>query len=311
MRAPQISTGGYVEPVPVPLEVLPLITPRPDLTRWDGIQLDPVSTPPDVSGLTVDEAVAAMSEWFLVNFEDSVHSTPRNDGEFIYLWGGPYEASDIMHSAFGGLASTQAIDAAVDDIEREGSDWVPNANRVPAPDEPSDEPPDEPLGFDRATLDEADPGDLHDEMLRHVESVEELLAQLPPPKVGIGHNNPPESIEGELLTDADRESVQDAVETLKGQPNVTALSAENSSAAFAAANLLRRVGERLKKVIASSARYAATQADNFITAAVKAAGAAAGAALIGLPIWYGLPDQLIALGHAAMNWLIAVGGTPF
>jgi hypothetical protein len=129
--APLLSTGGEVEPVPVPLRSFPPVTPQPDLTSTAGPQLDPVSPIPDVAGLTHDEAVDVIREWFLSNFEDPTESTPNDDGHFIYLWGGPYDARDEIDSAFNATVSEEIITAAILTVEGEGIDeWAPHENRV-------------------------------------------------------------------------------------------------------------------------------------------------------------------------------------
>jgi hypothetical protein len=62
---------------------------QPDLSAWGGPQLDPPTPPPDLDDLEDDEAVDVIKEWFLSNFDDPAQETPRNDGEFLYISGGP------------------------------------------------------------------------------------------------------------------------------------------------------------------------------------------------------------------------------
>jgi hypothetical protein len=47
---------------------------------YDELQHDPVSRPPDVSEMSREGAIEAIKDWFLVNFEDPVHSTPYMGG---------------------------------------------------------------------------------------------------------------------------------------------------------------------------------------------------------------------------------------
>jgi hypothetical protein len=102
--------------------------------------LGSVSPIPDVTGLDEDEAVDVIKEWFLSNFEDPAQSTPRNDGEFQYIWGGPYDARDEIGNAFSESVPEQIIEAAIRAVEAEGiDDWAPHSNR-PQPD--YDEQPD-------------------------------------------------------------------------------------------------------------------------------------------------------------------------
>jgi hypothetical protein len=59
-------------------------------SAWGGIQLDDPSPPPeDFGGLDVEGAAELIVEWFRRNFERPEESTPRDDGEWVYIWGGP------------------------------------------------------------------------------------------------------------------------------------------------------------------------------------------------------------------------------
>ena len=75
-------------------------------------------------------AVEAMVEWFFTNFEDPAERTPWDEGEYVFIWGGPYYARDELEDAFGGVATERAIAAAVDRIEEEGDLWVPSGSRM-------------------------------------------------------------------------------------------------------------------------------------------------------------------------------------
>jgi hypothetical protein len=78
-RTPTLSKGGAVGPLEVPLEGFRQIDR--DLSRWDEVQLDPLSQPPDLNGLDQEEAVEVIRAWFLANFEDPVHHTPYESTE--------------------------------------------------------------------------------------------------------------------------------------------------------------------------------------------------------------------------------------
>jgi hypothetical protein len=54
--------------------------------------------------------------WFFENFEDPVNSTPWDEGEYVYIWGGPYYASEELDAAFHGQVPTEVIDLAVREI---------------------------------------------------------------------------------------------------------------------------------------------------------------------------------------------------
>jgi hypothetical protein len=61
--------------------------------------------------MSQEDAIEAIKDWFLVNFEDPVHSTPYEsaEGGYIYIWGGPYETRDIVEHFFSDAASEELI----------------------------------------------------------------------------------------------------------------------------------------------------------------------------------------------------------
>ena len=96
----------------------------------DSLDMGPPSPRPDLRGMKHTAAVKAMVEWFLINFEDPAERTPWDEGEYVFIWGGPCYARDELENAFGGVATERAIVAAVDRIEKEGDLWVPSGLRM-------------------------------------------------------------------------------------------------------------------------------------------------------------------------------------
>ena len=112
-----------------------------DTSAWDEIQLDPLSPPPEgFEGMTVADAVEVIQAWFLENFERPEESTPRDEGDWVYIWGGPYDGDDIIRNIFTGVASDEIIEAAIEAINRHQTEWVPNSRRIQPPDERDDSP---------------------------------------------------------------------------------------------------------------------------------------------------------------------------
>jgi hypothetical protein len=141
------------------------------LEHWDEVQHDPLTLPPDdFDGMSTDDAVELIKEWFFENFEDPVHSTPYEsaEGGYQYIWGGPYNTRDIIENIFADSASEELIRAAIEEIQSEGLEWVPNSRRLQPPDE--EDPPEPPL---------EDASTLHAKMLRRISSLEKAMAQLP------------------------------------------------------------------------------------------------------------------------------------
>lgn len=68
-----------------------------------------------------------MENWFRQNFEDPAERTPyeSREGGYIWIWGGPYDARDELHSEFDGIVPDDVIDELADDLEGEGWEWAP------------------------------------------------------------------------------------------------------------------------------------------------------------------------------------------
>jgi hypothetical protein len=65
--------------------------------------------------------------------------TPRDEGEFVYIWGGPYDADDVISDAFGDVASLSVIDAAAEGVQADGVyEWAPQTGRAQPPEDQED-----------------------------------------------------------------------------------------------------------------------------------------------------------------------------
>jgi hypothetical protein len=56
----------------------------------------------DYPGLSPVEAVKKIVDWFLCNYEDPARNCPRDDGDWVWIWGGPYNAHEVMRDDFEG-----------------------------------------------------------------------------------------------------------------------------------------------------------------------------------------------------------------
>jgi hypothetical protein len=92
-------------------------------------EMGPPSPRPDISGLDNSAAAAAMVQWFFANFEVPEENTPRDDGEWVFIWGGPHEAREELEATFPHATET-ALDLAVKEIEEDCWEWAPSENRM-------------------------------------------------------------------------------------------------------------------------------------------------------------------------------------
>jgi len=75
-----------------------------------------------------------MKDWFFDNYDDPANFLPyeTKEGGYQYLFGGPYELSNVLHEEFSSEYPSEYIESTINDIENEyGSmDWEkkPNEN---------------------------------------------------------------------------------------------------------------------------------------------------------------------------------------
>ena len=89
------------------------------------IEYETEFTEADFKGLSREEIIDVMREWFFDNFEDPVERTPYEsaEGGYIYIWGGPYYAQDEL-SNFSGLVEEELIEELVREINSQGFEWT-------------------------------------------------------------------------------------------------------------------------------------------------------------------------------------------
>lgn len=267
---------------------------RPEiLASWDEVQHDPLTIPPDnFTDLAHDEAVELIEEWFFENFEDPANSTPHEsaEGGYQYIWGGPYYTRDIIENVFADTATDELITAAVKWLERKSSLWVPSIRRRKSPEDDGE-----------MVVEWLDPAAAHAELQQQLLSLGEALAALPASPPGLGHNNPPETIEAVPYTPEDRAEIVSAVAALQAQP-VTPV--DDGKAATEAATVLEKKAGKFRE-------WLVRQGDNFVTEFVKESGKKL--AQLGWPalfVW--IVEQMFSVSGLVTKWLTALGiGLPF
>lgn len=268
-----------------------------------GLELKDASAPPSLGGLEREERVEAMVEWFRDNFEDPAEHTPHEsaEGGYQYIWGGPYDALDQISSTFP-EAEQDEIEEAVDEIQSDGIyDWAPSDGRV-QPDDYEDPdmdldggleldggPAPEPLADRLAAL-----GEQLDRIEDHVSALLKLREDDNGGVAGIGHNRPPEDVEGEIDLNAVQESIDDVRSEL-AKPG-----REND----ADADKLARAETRFRRFMAWVKQQAADAPGKLVGGAVAAAG--------GLMFKYAVEHQDEILGalepavSTVSSWVMAV-----
>jgi hypothetical protein len=208
------------------------------------------------------EKLELMIGWFHLNYEDPAQKTPYEsaEGGYQWIWGGPYEARDVLYSKFGELVSEALIEEAVEEIERDGlTDWAP-VHTGDDYDEP--EPPEEPISLD-IFLDE--PSDRYgtpaeyEARARARDALDELRRALDTPRpIGIGHNRPPaEEVEEPEGIKALRPALEElSAELAKPEPSIS---------------LIKRWATPLRNALITSSKWGLKKIDGAIDAGLKAA----------------------------------------
>ena len=77
-----------------------------------------------------EEQLEIMREWFYERYEDPVNRTPyqSSEGGYIYIWGGPYSAQDVLHNRFVSIVPDDVINELVDEVEGVCWEWAPTPN---------------------------------------------------------------------------------------------------------------------------------------------------------------------------------------
>lgn len=65
----------------------------------------------DIKQLSVAKRCEFIKAWFLEHYEDPAENTPYEsaEGGYIYIWGGPYEADDVITEAFFGVLPEEVL----------------------------------------------------------------------------------------------------------------------------------------------------------------------------------------------------------
>lgn len=70
-----------------------------------------------------------MVQWFYRFHEDPQNETPYDseEEEYVFVYGGPYDASDVLQDEFGNKVDFAEIEKAVEEIEKDGTfEWAPS-----------------------------------------------------------------------------------------------------------------------------------------------------------------------------------------
>lgn len=76
-----------------------------------------------LSEMSQEEQISFMEEWFRENFEDPAEQCPYRDGEYIYIYGGPYDAYEQLQEQFSDEVPEEVISQLAEDLSLECYEW--------------------------------------------------------------------------------------------------------------------------------------------------------------------------------------------
>jgi hypothetical protein len=269
-----------------------------------------------LESLPIEEQVEYMKVWFGRYFEDPAQETPYNgrEGGYLYIHGGPYDAEEEVRGEFEGVASEEAIEAAVEEVTSDGTyDWAPTSNHPDRIDEGRDEYDEDetPAVTAEALLRRiqegakptfADVGERQQRemVLERLNDLERQLTDLIPQPGEIGHNRPPGSISDEQVAEITGAIADIRSQMGRPQPDVEVVAR--------AGGILERFGRWL----ASKTEIAV---DAFAKGLGDTMGKAAGVIVVGMGTVAaaeaaGLSDDLLGAVHttaeSVVHWLTMV-----
>lgn len=74
--------------------------------------------------------IQVMREWFFAHYEDPVERTPyqSSEGGYLWIWGGPYGADEVLQDEFSGLVSYEAIGELARELSHICYEWAPKVS---------------------------------------------------------------------------------------------------------------------------------------------------------------------------------------
>jgi len=252
----------------------------------------------DLQHLEKSEQIKVMKAWFYENFEDPAENTPyvSADGGYQWIWGGPYDASEVLSSEFGEHVPEEVIEEIAAEVQADGLyDWAPKKIGIDDVVD-ADDGPWPPLVVTEQPKSPADEEAPRREVLDRLAALEAAVEELRHQPPTMGHNRPPEPLEDVPLTPDDDRNIELAVETVRAEvQKPTPAVGEVEEGASKLRSVALRLGQWLKRRFDQGAgAFSATL------------GAGIAAELLGkLKAFY---ETLVGAVQAISNWIEVVAG---
>jgi hypothetical protein len=96
-----------------------------------------------LKGLSDDEQIDIMRNWFYENYQNPEIECPydHEEGDYVYIWGGPYSAEEELETEFGDYVKAENIKTLVNELEGYCYEWSAiSSPEYPFNEEKSDSP---------------------------------------------------------------------------------------------------------------------------------------------------------------------------
>ena len=92
----------------------------PDPELGDSYKLE------ELKNLDVNTQMRIMRHWFLLNYEDPAERTPyeSQEGGYQFIFGGPYDAFELLAHHFRSYVSPEAIDNLAGELNQLCPEWT-------------------------------------------------------------------------------------------------------------------------------------------------------------------------------------------
>ncbi len=95
------------------------------MSFWNPLTKSPISLA-DLENADEDTQLEVMKAWFFDHYEDPAESTPyeTKEGGYIYIWGGPFNAFEILIEKFDGIVPEKVIEELATDLAGISTEWT-------------------------------------------------------------------------------------------------------------------------------------------------------------------------------------------
>ena len=269
-----------------------------------------------LSEMTAADQRRILKTWYLAMFEDPQNETPyapkdsESDSNYVYPWGGPYNARDELFDHFSGIVPDVLLVEVAEELENQTGihEWAPgqkHPDHVRASVEALfDQSADPLVGLSeiKARLDDGEKinfteADALAEMRALRDSIQELrtaidgLSRSQDEVPGIGHNRPPSHLDVSLEVQLEVEQQLDAVEAELDS------NTPDPAVVVRAAHVVKQLWGHFTDILRSTA----------IKTKERVSDSLAHQITVNAPLWIAIFwEKLLAFGITIIDWLSAV-----